>query len=223
MADTRAQILEIAGQEFSRRGYVATSVQRIAARLGLTKTAVLYHFPEKADLLYAIAEPLLEQLEGVVARAEKEPHATARWTIIEGVLDATIEHRELLRMSLKDLALSAATFDRYRDAMLRANELVAGTRPSFSTRVRSAQALAAIGDPVVLYADDDLATLRKEVLEGVHLLLAGAPRPERRRGRKPSLSAEELAQARALAAEGLPVDQIARRLGVSRATAYRYI
>lgn len=223
MVDTRAQILEIAAKEFSKRGYLATSVQRIAARLGLTKTAVLYHFPEKADLLYAIAEPLLDRLESIVGDAQKLSANEARWAAIEGVLDATIEHRELLRMSLQDMALSAATFERYRDAMLRANELVAGPKPDFATKVRAAQALAAIGDPVVLYADTPPPELRAEVLRGVRLLLEDRTAAPRKRGRKAALEQRQVEKLRSLHARGVAIEQIARQLGVSRATAYRYI
>jgi AcrR family transcriptional regulator len=223
MADTRAEILKVAAREFARRGYVGTSVQRIATRVGLTKTAVLYHFPEKADLLQALAQPLLEELERVVKTAEQLPWPSGRWSVIEGLLDATITHRELLRMSLQDLALSAATFERYRNAMLRANELVAGPRPAFATRVRAAQALAAIGDPVVLYADSALPELREEVLRGVRLLLEAQPVVTRRRGRPSSLDAQMSARARALYAQGESVEAIAKKLGVSRATAYRHI
>jgi AcrR family transcriptional regulator len=223
MADTRAEILKIAAQEFARRGYVATSVQRIATRVGLTKAAVLYHFPEKADLLQALATPLLEALDRMVKSAERLPAPRARWAIIEGLLDVTLEHRDLLRMSLQDLALSAATFERYRNAMLRANELVAGPAPSFAVRVRAAQAIAALGDPVVLYADAAGPELRTEVLRGVHLLLEAKPAKTRRRGRRPTVDAAMARRARSLYRKGQSVDAIAAELGVSRATAYRHL
>src|SRR4029450_1336400 len=47
--------LACAEAEFARRGYYATSLRAIAARIGISKAAVLYHFPEKAERLVALA------------------------------------------------------------------------------------------------------------------------------------------------------------------------
>lgn len=49
-AATRAAILQTAAEEFDAHGYSATSVARIADRLGLTKGSVYFHFPSKAEL-----------------------------------------------------------------------------------------------------------------------------------------------------------------------------
>src|SRR5262245_30315403 len=225
--DTRTEILRVALAEFERRGYYATSLRVIAARVGISKTAVLYHFPEKAELLAALAAPLLEDLERVIAAAEQQPDGEARWTVIEGLLDAELRHRRLLRLSLRDLALSAAQpiFVRFRDAMLRGNALVAGRGASFSTRVRAAQALAMLGDPVVLFAGAPVDELRAEILVGVRALLGEPERrafPRRRRGRPSAVDAASLERAQRLAAEGRSMDEIAAALGVSRATLYRH-
>jgi AcrR family transcriptional regulator len=231
-ADTRSEILRVALSEFSRRGYYATSLRTIAARVGISKAAVLYHFPEKAELLAALASPMLDDMAAVITAAEQQPDPQARWTILEGLLDVELKHRQLLRTSLRDLALSAAqpVFVRFRDAMLRANALVAGRGASFATRVRAAQALAMLGDPVVLFADAPEDALRSEILRGVHALfgqpttpplLAATPSEPRRRGRPSALTPDALDHARRLAASGHPVDQIAATLGVSRATLYR--
>lgn len=78
-ADTRARILSAALEEFSERGYHATSVRELAERVGVTKTAVLYHFPGKADIVTALAEPLLDDLEATMDKAEAaaDPRAAA--------------------------------------------------------------------------------------------------------------------------------------------------
>src|SRR5262245_9362283 len=227
--DTRTEILRVALAEFERRGYYATSLRVIAARVGISKTAVLYHFPEKAELLAALAAPLLEDLERVIAAAEQQPDGEARWTVIEGLLEAELRHRRLLRLSLRDLALSAAQpiFVRFRDAMLRGNALVAGRGASFSTRVRAAQALAVLGDPVVLFAGAPIDELRAEILVGVRALLGEPERratpQRRRRGRPSAMDAASVARAQRMADEGRSIDEIAAALGVSRATLYRHL
>lgn len=48
-ADTRRAIAEAAAHEFLLNGYAGTSLSAVAERLGLTKGALAYHFPTKAD------------------------------------------------------------------------------------------------------------------------------------------------------------------------------
>ena len=52
----REQILQKAAQLFFEHGYLQTSVDAIAQRLGATKPFVYYHFQSKADILIEICE-----------------------------------------------------------------------------------------------------------------------------------------------------------------------
>jgi len=164
--------------DFACRGYYATSLQTIAQRVGITKAAVLYHFPEEADLLSALAAPLLDDLECVLRDAEAGRSRERRWRVIEGLLDAWIAHRSLLRMSLKKMALSAAPpiFERFRGLTPQANVLLARQRAAQAAKVRAAQALAMLGDPVVLFAGAPADDVRAAVLRGVESLLGPRPR-----------------------------------------------
>ncbi|WP_410670281.1 TetR family transcriptional regulator [Amycolatopsis sp. cmx-4-68] len=224
--DTRARILRAALEEFSERGYHATSVRELAERVGVTKTAVLYHFPGKADIVTALAEPLLADLDATMTKAATAPDPRA--AAIEGLLDVWLTHRYLLRMNLRDLGLTASTavFDRFRDGMLKANHLVAGPAADLAGRVRAAQAIAMLSDPVVLFADAPVDELRAAVLDGVdRLFSAGEPpaRPPGRRGRPSVMSPETLEAARRLSDAGHSPSDIATALGVSRATIYRHL
>jgi AcrR family transcriptional regulator len=253
--DTRARILEVALERFATRGYHATSVREIAERVGVTKAAVLYHFPGKSDILGALAEPMLDDLDAAVAAADRADAAEARRLAIEGLLEVWLTHRHLLRISLHDLALAAAgpVFERFRDAMLRANVLVAGPDPDFASQLRAAQAIAMLGDPVVLFPDAPTEALRAGVLLGVRRLLddiewpAGkayprgestadgepdptrptpwrVPRPARgRRGRPSVMSQSMIEAAQRMYDSGSTAAEIAAELGVSRATVYRHL
>jgi len=68
----RAQILEVAVGLFIEQGYDATSVADLAARLGLTKSALYHHFDSKEQLLAEALDHALSALEGVLT----EPEAT---------------------------------------------------------------------------------------------------------------------------------------------------
>ncbi|MGW4486861.1 TetR family transcriptional regulator [Amycolatopsis sp. NPDC004368] len=224
--DTRARILQVAMDLFTSRGYHATSVREIAEQVGVTKTAVLYHFAGKADIIAALAEPMLVDLEATIDKAEAlaaDPHA-AREAIFEGLLDVWLRHRYLLRLNLRDLGLTASqsVFDRFRDSMLRANLIVAGPHPDLTLDIRASQAIAMLSDPVVLYADHPVAELRTAVLDGVHRLF-DEPGPHAGRGRPTVMTDRLLVICREMHDKGFPAAKIADELGVSRATVYRHL
>jgi len=60
------QVLEVAVALFNEQGYDATSVAALAARLGLSKSALYHHFASKEDLLALALEEALGRLEGVL-------------------------------------------------------------------------------------------------------------------------------------------------------------
>lgn len=240
--DSRARILRTALDLFAERGYHAVSVREIAERVGLTKTAVLYHFPSKRDIVTALVEPLLSDSEAVLGEVAKLSDADARaWAVVEGLLDVWLTHGPLLHMQMRDQAISAdtATFVRLRDIALTAQDLIAGPDPDFAARVRAAQVYAALSDPITLFADQPLPALRAAILDGAQRLL-GAPSPRRHtthhmttapkspgtrgRGRPATVTAAMLESARHMRDSGShTIDEIAAELGVSRATLYRHL
>ncbi|MGC5014315.1 TetR family transcriptional regulator [Streptosporangium sp. DT93] len=171
---TRARILETARALFAANGYQRTSLREIAERLDLTKTAVLYHFPAKADILDALAEPLLRDLEAAIAVTGPPDPGRDRWALMENLVDVYLAHRGSLRMILRDVALFAqdSAFQRFVAVMTEANRLVSGPDPDLRERVRAAQAIAMLSDPVILLADTPGGALRREVLAGVRRLFA---------------------------------------------------
>jgi AcrR family transcriptional regulator len=69
---TRVRILEAARALFADRGYAGTSMRDLAEELGMTKAALYYHFPGKAQILLALVEPLLDELEALGGRGREE-------------------------------------------------------------------------------------------------------------------------------------------------------
>lgn len=73
MASTADRILDAALASFGGRGYDATSLDDLAASLGVRKQTILYHFASKSALLDAVidrsAAELAEALEVSLARA----------------------------------------------------------------------------------------------------------------------------------------------------------
>jgi AcrR family transcriptional regulator len=63
----RDEILQAALRAFRERGYHATTLDDIAVRLGLWKTALYHYFPDKEAILYACHLQSLGQLEHLAA------------------------------------------------------------------------------------------------------------------------------------------------------------
>jgi TetR/AcrR family transcriptional regulator, cholesterol catabolism regulator len=56
-----SEILEEAANAFATKGYDATTVEEIAARVGLLKGSLYYYIENKADLLYQVASRLFNR------------------------------------------------------------------------------------------------------------------------------------------------------------------
>jgi AcrR family transcriptional regulator len=65
-------LLDVAVEVFNERGYEATSMDSLAERLGVTKSAIYHHVPSKVELLRLALDRALDGLFAVLA----EPAAT---------------------------------------------------------------------------------------------------------------------------------------------------
>jgi TetR/AcrR family transcriptional regulator len=66
--DVRTRSLAAATRLFAERGFDGTTIQLIADEVGVTKPAVLHHFPSKEDLRRAVLEAILEHWRHVLPR-----------------------------------------------------------------------------------------------------------------------------------------------------------
>ena len=65
-------LLDVAAAVFNERGYEASSMEELAARLGVTKSAIYHHVPSKVELLRLALDRALDELFAVT----EEPGAT---------------------------------------------------------------------------------------------------------------------------------------------------
>lgn len=75
----RREILHVALEAFRQRGYHAATLDHIAARLGVRKTALYHYFRDKEAILYCCHREALEEVERILRAAlHREPSAAAR-------------------------------------------------------------------------------------------------------------------------------------------------
>lgn len=82
---TAERILDAALASFAARGYEATSLDALAAGLGLTKQAILYHFASKELLLEAVIDHSAVALSATLEDALREA-APDGWSRIESIV-----------------------------------------------------------------------------------------------------------------------------------------
>ena len=81
---TRDRALDAALASFAGRGYEATSLDALAAELGVRKQTILYYFPSKERLLDAVVDRTAAELADVLERALAS--AGPGWARIEAVV-----------------------------------------------------------------------------------------------------------------------------------------
>jgi len=78
----RAEILDAAKQLFVEEGYAATTIRRIAAKLGVSSTALYVYFPDKDAILVEICDVtfagLIAELDDVRREATDPLDALAK-------------------------------------------------------------------------------------------------------------------------------------------------
>ena len=159
----RAEILDAAKQLFVEEGYAATTIRRIAAKLGVSSTALYVYFPDKDAILVEICDAtfagLIVELEEV--RRESADPLSALAKSLERYIRFGLDHsneyeltfvtrrsKELQKLKTESENLGMQAFARFYDcvdAVVRA-----GLTNDSDTRRLTQQLWAAIHGLVVL-------------------------------------------------------------------------
>ncbi|MGC7095288.1 TetR/AcrR family transcriptional regulator [Amycolatopsis lurida] len=173
---TREKILAAACELFGTHTYRAATMREIAERLGIAKPSLYHHFASKAEILDSLISTPIDELAAVIdaAAAERDP-AEGRRRVLRGCIDVIVDHREVMRLLLRDASVysddSTRVVARVVTTVDRAIELLAGPDADWRARLRAAQAFAAATDPISQFADAPDAELRDELFRGARAIL----------------------------------------------------
>ncbi|MCK1794799.1 TetR/AcrR family transcriptional regulator [Streptomyces sp. XM4193] len=93
-AEVDAEIIEAAAELFRAQGYLGTSVQQVADRVGYSKTGLLHRFPSKERLLAAVLAPPLAEFAALRATwAALPPGPERRMRASADLVDLALRHR----------------------------------------------------------------------------------------------------------------------------------
>jgi AcrR family transcriptional regulator len=104
----RAQIVECAIEVIAEVGWAQTSIRKIADRVGVAMSAVLYHFGTKDNLVDAIIEEMYRSALAVVVPAVDD-ESTARGKL-NAYIRATVEYFDSHRVHLAALSQLASSY-----------------------------------------------------------------------------------------------------------------
>ncbi|WP_157253435.1 TetR/AcrR family transcriptional regulator [Nonomuraea typhae] len=158
--DTRSRILAAAQRLFAERGYAATSLADIAAEVGLTKTAVAYHFHPKDRLASELMAPAADDVFRLLGRTHD---------FLPALVECVVRHRAVIRLLMEDLGAAddappgtpGEAIRTFRDAIY---ERLVGPEPSDRDRIRGWAILGALQWGVVHTMDLPEPAVRAELL-----------------------------------------------------------
>jgi AcrR family transcriptional regulator len=116
---TRDRILDVALASFADRGYEATSLDALAAQLGVTKQTILYHFASKAALLDAVIDRSAAELAAALeaALASAGPGFARVEAVVRSVFRLASRRPELLGLVREVSRLGPPAATRLTDAL----------------------------------------------------------------------------------------------------------
>ena len=158
----RERMLRCALELFTERGYDGASIGVIASNLGVAKSAVSYHFRTKEELLAAVAQPAICDLDAYFEKFRTGPlrPARRREAITEWVR-LTVKHRALLGFLAKegDRDRPEPGFSRWPSAAEQLTQLFAGDQPDLGERIYIGAAIRGLATAPTMFpevSDDDL-------------------------------------------------------------------
>ncbi|MFF4617539.1 TetR family transcriptional regulator [Nonomuraea jabiensis] len=163
--DTRTRILAAARELFAERGYAGTSLADIAAAVGLTKTAVAYHFHPKDRLASELLAPAGDDMLALLGT-----DFPSREAFVDALVTFAVRYRSVIRLFMEDLAAEdpgapeseRATVRTFRDEIF--GRLV-GDDPDPATTLKSWALLGALQWGAVRTMDLPEEQVREVLLE----------------------------------------------------------
>ncbi|MCT7662189.1 TetR/AcrR family transcriptional regulator [Mycobacterium deserti] len=172
----QARVLDAALKLIAERGVSGTSLQMIADAMGVTKAAVYRQFKTKEEIVIAITEREMSNLEDALEAAEAAGHGLpAREVLLDRMIDQAVERRGVVSVLQFDpviirLQAEHEPFQRFIERLYAA---LLGTEAGPEARFHAAMLSSAISVAVMhpLIADLDADTLRTQLMQMSRRLL----------------------------------------------------
>ncbi|QSB13837.1 TetR/AcrR family transcriptional regulator [Natronosporangium hydrolyticum] len=170
--DTAARVHQVALELFVSQGFAQTTMQQIADRLSLTKSALYYHHPTKADLVRSVVQPAVDEVDEFLAASVTAELRTRE--VLERFFDLNYRHRLVFLALLRDPSglaeIEAADWvPRLAHGF---QQLLAGPEPTDWQRICAVMAANGLSRAATLLTDVPLPRLRELSVQAALALLA---------------------------------------------------
>jgi AcrR family transcriptional regulator len=163
---TPERIQAAALELFAVHGVQQTSLRAIAERIGITKPALYYHFGSRAELLRSLVQPMIDDVEALLAEDESREDGDAR-ALLARYFDMTVSHRAVSTVMFRDAA-TVAELDlapRLLAWRRRLTVLLAGPDATLADQARATVAIGGMGDCIAMFSDRPVTELRPAVVD----------------------------------------------------------
>jgi AcrR family transcriptional regulator len=166
----QTRILNAALDLFADHGVSGTSLQMIADAIGVTKAAVYHQFKTKEEIVIAVTEMELANLEDALEAAEAEDDPLrARKVLLTHVIDMAVERRGWVRTLQNDpiIVRLLGEYEPFRQFISRLYGILLDEPDDTEARISAALFSGAIAGGIInpLVDDIDAATLRAALIE----------------------------------------------------------
>jgi AcrR family transcriptional regulator len=165
--ETADRIRAVALELIAEKGVQQASLREIAERVGITKPALYYHFASREELIRGLVQPLIDDVEALLERLERERSGGDARQVLGAYFDVTYRHRDVTRMVMRDpsvlahLDLAAAVEDWRR----RLTTLLVGPAPTLRQQTGVTVAIGGLGDCTATFTEAPAQELRDAVLD----------------------------------------------------------
>ena len=148
--DTKAEIRATAIRLIAAKGFEQTAMREIADAVGITKASLYYHYSSKLDILLAIVEPIVSEMNSVAASLGGLAHTDASVReVLARYLDGLIRHRDGGALFVHDTVAIvnavATQVPNILDSSRTLSTWLAGPDPTSASRLRAVACLEVLG------------------------------------------------------------------------------
>lgn len=166
VTDTRARIQAVALELFTAQGFEKTSLREIAERLDLTKAALYYHFPSKAELFRSLVLPAKDDIDAMLEEAEAADVVPPR-RLLESYFDLLCAHRRVFLSMVRDASgLAHVDLEAWAAEWIqRFQNLLVGADAPPDQQVRAVVAIGGLARSIIMPADIPVEDVRTPAVD----------------------------------------------------------
>jgi len=171
----RTEVLTAALGLYRADGVSNVTPTDLARAVGMTATAIRYHFATTDDLLHALVDDFLDDLDAALAEHPTDPvwpEGVER--LVADFVAVVLEHRDLALLIRGDNYLAAhdGFGQRLDRATRRLRRAIAGPSPTKAATVAAIAATGGLWRPIEVLASSEVAEHLDEI---VNVILSGQP------------------------------------------------